>query len=132
MICFGQQYFNHILYMVYRRNMYKKTSVIMASAIAGILALAVLAVAIPNQAFASPPDHSGITVAGNGNGNGNGGIGGAGGAGGVGGPGGEIVGGGGNANGGSANGGHGGNANGGSCNGNLNCVKVSSSEHYEG
>jgi hypothetical protein len=129
MICFGQQYFNHILYIVYRRNMYKNTSVIMASAIAGILALAILAVAIPNQAFARTTDSEGTVVAGNGNGNGNGGYGGAGGAGGVGGDGGVAINGG-HANGGSANGGNGGSANGGNCNGNINCLKVSlPSEH---
>jgi hypothetical protein len=102
--------------------MHKKTSVIMASALAAVLTLAVLAVAIPNQAFAI--DHEGTVVAGNGNGNGNGGEGGAGGAGGHGGNGGTTGSGGGNANGGNANGGNGGSANGGSCDGNLNCLHV--------
>jgi hypothetical protein len=85
--------------------MYKKTSVIMTSAIAAVLALAVVAFALPNQAMAQ-------TVTG-----GNGGIGGAGGAGGTAGNGGiNLANGLGStnyANGGNANGGHGGNANGG-------------------
>jgi hypothetical protein len=108
-----------------RRIMHKETSVIMASAIAAVLTLAVLAVAIPNQAFAIMQQPSSIRIGDNGNGNGNGGSGGAGGAGGDGGNGGTTGSGGGNANGGSANGGHGGNANGGNCNGNINCLKVS-------
>jgi hypothetical protein len=93
----------------YRRNMYK-TTVIMASALAAILTVGVLAFAMPNQAFADQFA-------------GNGGIGGAGGAGGVAGNGGsnEVEHAGGHnhqsANGGDANGGNGGNANGGNiCN----------------
>jgi hypothetical protein len=109
---------SHVILNSYRQIMYKNTSVIMASAIAAVLTLAVLAVGIPNQAFATTVSH-------NGNDNGNGGSGGAGGAGGEGGNGGTTGSAGGNANGGSANGGHGGNADGGNCDGNLNCLKVS-------
>jgi hypothetical protein len=116
---------SHVILNSYRRIMYKNTSVIMASAIAAVLTLAILAVGIPNHAFAAAVAASPIIISHNGNGNGNGGYGGAGGAGGVGGNGGDVGSGGGNANGGSANGGHGGNANGGNCNGNLNCLKVS-------
>jgi hypothetical protein len=116
---------SHVILNCYRRIMHKKTSVIMASAIAAVLTLAILAVAIPNQAFAAAAATSSIRVGDNGNDNGNGGYGGAGGAGGVGGNGGYVGSGGGNANGGDANGGHGGNANGGNCNGNINCLKVS-------
>jgi hypothetical protein len=97
---------------------YIKRSVIMASAVVGILTVAALAGF--GLSFAQP-----IIISHNGNGNGNGGSGGAGGAGGDGGSGGHTGTGGGNANGGSANGGHGGNANGGNCNGNINCLKVS-------
>jgi hypothetical protein len=89
----------------------------MASAICGILALAVVAIAIPHQAFAGvePPkkeccpktENTQVAVGGNG------GSGGAGGAGGEGGNGGDVKGAGGNAFGGDSNGGHGGNANGG-------------------
>ena len=105
--------------------MHKK--IIMASVVAAVLALGVVAVAMPYQAFAT----GGVDVSHNGNGNGNGGIGGAGGAGGVGGNGGsnsvgEVTAAGNHqsANGGSANGGNGGSANGGSCNGNLNCLHI--------
>ena len=91
----------------------------MASAICGILALAVVAIATPHQAFAGmePPkkecckkceENTQVAVGGNG------GSGGAGGAGGEGGNGGNVKGnGGGNAFGGDSDGGHGGNANGG-------------------
>jgi hypothetical protein len=58
--------------------MYKKTSVIMASAVAAILIVSVLAVAMPNQAFA----RNQIAI---------GAPGGVGGAGGVGGPGGINI-----------------------------------------
>ena len=92
--------------------MNKNTSVFMAVAIAGILAISALAVALPNQAHATQIARGG-----------NGGIGGAGGAGGVAGNGGsnevEHAGGGNHqsANGGNANGGDGGDANGGNaCN----------------
>lgn len=61
--------------------MYNKTTVIMASAVAAILIVSVLAVAMPNQAFARIQIVRG----------GNGGIGGAGGAGGVGGNGGTNI-----------------------------------------
>ncbi|MFY9799068.1 MAG: hypothetical protein WAM42_25840 [Candidatus Nitrosopolaris sp.] len=111
--------------------MNKKTSVTMAAAIAvaGILTLAVLAVAIPHQAFAAssnacadPQDKkqqsNEIAIGGNGGSGGAGGAGGEGGAGGV-----NIVKTSASlsssgsidqkANGGDANGGHGGNANGG-------------------
>ena len=92
--------------------MYKKTTLIMASAVAAVLTVAVVTTVMANYAFAD-------IIAGNG------GIGGAGGAGGVGGNGGENI----NAhnngqgaqqfsNGGSANGGSGGSANG----GNFGCV----------
>ena len=107
--------------------MNKNTSVFMTSVIAAVLALGVVAVAIPNQAFAAPPmdqkkdDPIKVAVGGNG------GSGGAGGAGGEGGYGGttnnngdwDTTGGTLNnnpdqdANGGHADGGHGGNANGG-------------------
>ncbi|MGC1930787.1 MAG: hypothetical protein WA667_17595 [Candidatus Nitrosopolaris sp.] len=93
--------------------MYKNTSVIMASAVAAVLTIAVLAVGVPNNAFATTTiSHNQVAVGGNG------GTGGAGGAGGTGGAGGVNV----NAhaggshqsaNGGDANGGDGGNANGG-------------------
>lgn len=83
-------------------------------AVAGILTLAVLAVAIPNHAFADDKQSTKIAIGGTG------GSGGAGGAGGEGGQGGKNI----SednekakidqdANGGNANGGHGGNANGG-------------------
>ena len=106
--------------------MNKNTSIIMASAVAAILALGVVAVTIPHQAFAGssnpccdpqqPEKKIDVTKVAVG---GNGGSGGAGGAGGEGGNGGH------NdakdnknkvdqdANGGDSNGGHGGNANGG-------------------
>jgi hypothetical protein len=116
---------SHVILNSSRRIMYKSTSVIMASAIAAVLTLAILAVGISNQAFALREPSSSTIISDNGNGNGNGGYGGAGGAGGVGGDGGYVGSGGGNANGGDANGGHGGNANGGNCNGNINCLKVS-------
>ena len=111
--------------------MNKNTSVILASAIAAVLALGVVAVAIPHQAFADGKccdpqqkqnDVTKVAVGGNG------GSGGAGGAGGEGGAGGAnevkvtpsehcCSSGSGSvnqkANGGDANGGHGGNANGG-------------------
>jgi hypothetical protein len=108
--------------------MNKNTSVIMASAVAAILALGVVAVTIPHQAFAGssnpccdpqqqPEKKIDVTKVAVG---GNGGSGGAGGAGGEGGNGGHND----NkdskksnvdqdANGGDSNGGHGGNANGG-------------------
>ncbi len=107
--------------------MHKKTSVIMASAVAVILTVSVLAFALPNQAYAlkqaAPQSGTTVVIAG-----GDGGTGGAGGAGGTGGDGGIAVantggigsGSGGtgsahaSANGGDANGGNGGNANGGS------------------
>ena len=109
--------------------MHKKTSVIMASAVAAILTVSVLAFALPNQAYAlkEPSQTTVVVIAG-----GNGGTGGAGGAGGTGGDGGLAVantggislgsgsatGGSGHAsasaNGGDANGGNGGSANGGS------------------
>src|SRR5215831_2941711 len=106
--------------------MNKNTSVIMASAVAAILALGVVAVTIPHQAFAGssnpccdpqPEKKIDVTKVALG---GNGGSGGAGGAGGEGGNGGHN-----NAklnekakidqdaNGGDADGGHGGNSNGG-------------------
>jgi hypothetical protein len=76
-----QSLISHVILNSYRRNMYKKTSVIMASAVAAILIVSVLAVAMPNQAFA----RNQIVIGGNG------GVGGAGGAGGVGGPGGINI-----------------------------------------
>jgi hypothetical protein len=102
---------SHVILNCSRRTMYNKT-IIMASAVAAVLTVAVVTTVMANYAFAD-------IVAGNG------GIGGAGGAGGVGGNGGTNV----NAhnngqgvtqnsNGGSANGGNGGSANG----GNFGCI----------
>jgi len=97
--------------------MYKNTKVTMAAAVAGILALAVVAYAVPNQAQATlmgDRNHhkNNINVAIGGAG----GIGGSGGAGGSGANGGTVYGSG-TANGGTANGGNGGSANGGNaCN----------------
>ena len=97
--------------------MYKMTPIILASAIAAVLTVAV----VPHYAFAD-------LISGQ---NGNGGIGGAGGAGGVGGNGGSNTvshAGGYNqqyASGGSANGGYGGSANGGNNNGDNNaCIRA--------
>lgn len=97
--------------------MYKMTPIILASAIAAVLTVAV----VPHYAFAD-------LISGN---NGNGGIGGAGGAGGTAGNGGSnsVSHAGGHndqdANGGSANGGRGGSANGGSNNGDNNaCIRA--------
>lgn len=102
----------HVILNSYRRNMYKNTKVIMASAIAAVLTVSVLATVLATQAFATTIVRGG-----------NGGIGGAGGAGGVGGNGGINAcfragcdfqhSGGQQANGGNANGGNGGSANGG-------------------
>jgi hypothetical protein len=100
--------------------MYKKTSIVMASAVAAILTASVLAFAVPNPAFATILSSSGSILSSNTQTatGGAGGVGGAGGAGGTAGGGGlaENINSnhlGGNANGGDANGGHGGNANGG-------------------
>src|SRR5215469_8441059 len=93
--------FNKLSYLkIILRIMNKKTSVLLTATIATILAVAVLAVAVPSHVLA------GSAIGGKG------GYGGAGGAGGTGGNGGKVNGGG-SANGGNANGGHGGNANGG-------------------
>jgi hypothetical protein len=103
----------HVILKCYRRNMYKNTKIMMASAIAAVLTVSVLtAVFGTTQAYARISNSF------------NGGIGGAGGAGGVGGNGGVNVcrqagcdfqrSGGQDASGGSANGGNGGDANGGS------------------
>jgi len=81
--------------------MYKNTKVLMASAIAAVLSISVLAFALPAPAQAFNNSFGG-----------SGGIGGSGGGGGAGGNGGAVAGSG-NAHGGNANGGHGGNANGG-------------------
>jgi hypothetical protein len=90
--------------------MYKNQSIILASVVAAVLALGVVAVAHP--AFASEHHRGNVNVAVGGDG----GIGGPGGAGGSGANGGTVIGGG-SANGGHANGGDGGSANGGNaCN----------------
>jgi hypothetical protein len=97
----------HVILNCSRRTMYNKT-IIMASAVAAVLTVAVLTTVMANYAFAD-------IIAGNG------GVGGAGGAGGVGGNGGENINAHNNgygaqqyANGGSASGGYGGSADGGS------------------
>jgi uncharacterized membrane protein YgcG len=101
----------HVILNCSRRTMYNKT-IIMASAVAAVLTVAVLTTVMANYAFAD-------IIAGNG------GVGGAGGAGGVGGNGGTNVNAHNNgayvtqyANGGSADGGSGGSANG----GNFGCI----------
>jgi hypothetical protein len=93
--------FNKLSYLkIILRIMNKNTSVLLTATIATILAVAILAIAVPTHVLAGSAY------------GGKGGYGGAGGAGGTGGKGGNVNGAG-SANGGNANGGHGGNANGG-------------------